>query len=137
MIERLFVDTAYVQALSNVRDQMHDRARALVARAETAEQWTTEAVLVEIGDGLAAYDRRFAATFIRACLIRARVRVIPVDRPILLKALALFESRRDKEWGLTDCISFVVMSQYGIASALTADRHFVQAGFRALMLEEF
>ncbi len=31
--------------------------------------------------------------------------------------------------------SFVVMEDMGIEQALTADAHFVQAGFRALMLE--
>lgn len=38
----------------------------------------------------------------------------------------------DKQWGLVDCISFVVMRERGIDEALTADHHFVQAGFRAL-----
>jgi predicted nucleic acid-binding protein len=47
----------------------------------------------------------------------------------------LFESRSDKEWGLTDYTSFVIMRQLGLSGALTADRHFPQAGFRALLLE--
>jgi predicted nucleic acid-binding protein len=47
--------------------------------------------------------------------------------------VSLYASRTDKEWSLTDCISFTVMSQYGIRDALTGDRHFEQAGFRALL----
>src|SRR5437899_12166806 len=43
--------------------------------------------------------------------------------------------RSDKEWGLTDCISFALMKQEGIAEALTADAHFRQAGCKALLLE--
>ena len=39
----------------------------------------------------------------------------------------------DKEWTLTDCISFVVMQREGITDALTADHHFEQAGFVALL----
>lgn len=50
--------------------------------------------------------------------------------------LDLYMSRTDKGWSLTDCISFVVMEQWKIADALTADHHFQQAGYRALMLEE-
>ncbi len=38
-----------------------------------------------------------------------------------------------KEWGLTDCLSFVVMQEMNITGALTTDRHFEQAGFSALM----
>ncbi len=41
----------------------------------------------------------------------------------------------DKEWGLVDCVSFVVMREHGIEAALTTDRHFIQAGFRALLRE--
>lgn len=41
----------------------------------------------------------------------------------------------DKEWGMTDCISFVVMQDMGIIDALTTDDHFRQAGFRALLIE--
>jgi hypothetical protein len=34
---------------------------------------------------------------------------------------------------LADCLSFVVMRERGLAAALTGDRHFVQAGFTALL----
>lgn len=36
-------------------------------------------------------------------------------------------------WSLTDCISFEVMGEFGLTEALTADHHFEQAGFRALL----
>ena len=45
----------------------------------------------------------------------------------------LYRERADKEWPLTDCISFVVMQEHGLAEALTADHHFEQAGFKALL----
>ena len=45
-----------------------------------------------------------------------------------------YRSRRDKEWSLTDCISFVVMEDEGLREALTGDRHFEQAGFVALLV---
>jgi uncharacterized protein len=49
------------------------------------------------------------------------------------EALKLYSSRPDKEWGLPDCISFVVMRTRGVKDALTADEHFQQAGFRAVL----
>jgi len=45
----------------------------------------------------------------------------------------LYTSRSDKEWSLTDCISFVVMKERGLTDALTPDRHFEQAGFKILL----
>jgi predicted nucleic acid-binding protein len=49
------------------------------------------------------------------------------------KGLTLHGQRQDKEWSLTDCISFVVMEERGITQALTYDHHFEQAGFTALL----
>jgi sugar lactone lactonase YvrE len=43
-------------------------------------------------------------------------------------------ARPDKTWSLTDCISFVVMQDEGLTTAVTTDHHFLQAGFNALML---
>jgi predicted nucleic acid-binding protein len=54
---------------------------------------------------------------------------------LLRRAFDLFRSRSDKSWGLTDCVSFILMQEAGITDALTADVHFQQAGFRALLLE--
>jgi predicted nucleic acid-binding protein len=53
------------------------------------------------------------------------------DHPVLRGFILL--SRPDKEWPLTDCISFVVMRRYDIVDALTADHHFEQAGFNLLL----
>jgi len=52
------------------------------------------------------------------------------------QGLALYRGRQDKDWGLTDCLSFALMEQEGMREALTADVHFRQAGFRALLLGE-
>ena len=49
------------------------------------------------------------------------------------RGLDLFVNRPDKEWSLTDCISFVVMREHGLTEALTADHHFEQAGFVRLL----
>jgi uncharacterized protein len=35
----------------------------------------------------------------------------------------------DKEWSVTDCISFTVMKDKSLTRALTGDHHFGQAGF--------
>ncbi len=50
-----------------------------------------------------------------------------------VNAWSLFERRIDKEWGLTDCYSFVVMKKFDIKQALTTDKHLEQAGFEILL----
>jgi predicted nucleic acid-binding protein len=62
-------------------------------------------------------------------------RICPITGVLFQEALDLFRSRTDKDWGLTDCVSFVLMMQEGVTEALTADLHFRQAGFSALLLE--
>jgi predicted nucleic acid-binding protein len=57
----------------------------------------------------------------------------PASTTLLAQSLRLFSQRPDKEWGLTDCSSFVIMQQKGLYAALTADHHFEQAGFLPLL----
>jgi predicted nucleic acid-binding protein len=59
--------------------------------------------------------------------------VVPVSDQLLREGVHLYGQRLDKEWSLTDCISFVVMQREGITEALTGDHHFEQAGFIALL----
>lgn len=65
-----------------------------------------------------------------------KIEIVPDSEELFSRAFELYKSRPDKEWGLTDCLSFVVMEERKLNAALTADRHFVQAGFRALLLDE-
>ena len=132
--DRLFLDTAFVIALLNPADQYHAIARRLAGRLRAADEvWVTESVLTEIGDGLAAANRGDVATFIEETYRTPNVKVVTVDTSLFSKALTLYRDRVDKQWGLTDCISFAVMNEHGLTDALTADKHFAQAGFTLLM----
>lgn len=134
---RLFLDTYFVQALLNQRDSYHGRALVLLPQVKRAtEVVVTEAVLAEVGNALSGTPqlRQLAAAFIRRCYAEPNMAVVPVDTALLARALELFESHGDKQWGLTDCISFIVMRDRGLLDAATGDRHFQQAGFRPLMV---
>lgn len=96
---------------------------------------TTEAILIEIGNALSTTHREAAVHFIDQCYVTSNIHVVSVDTGLLKRALNLYDERTDKEWGLTDCISFVVMSEQNLGDAMTTDRHFTQAGFRAIMRE--
>ncbi len=62
-----------------------------------------------------------------------RATIVPLGSQLLERGMQLMGERQDKDWSLTDCISFVVMKKHGIHDALTTDKHFEQAGFTALL----
>ncbi len=132
----LFLDTAFVQALLNKNDNYHAIAKKLFPKLREAQQvQTTEAILVEIGNALCASQREMAVDFIEHCYTTPNIQIVRVNTILLQKGLSLYKERGDKSWGLTDCISFVVMNEEGLTDAMTTDKHFIQAGFCALMRE--
>ena len=117
-----FLDTSFVVATLNGRDQHHARARALRPWLDRVHMFTTEAVLVEVANALAAAEREAACKFIDQCFqIPCRYRASPSIRGDLECGLALYRSRADKSWGLTDCISFEAMHEHNIREAFTAE----------------
>ena len=139
MPQRLaLLDTSFVLALENRDDPFHERAKSL------ADEFNREGgilllhwgILLEIGDGYARVARRT-----KGCGLLDKLRkeggfqIVPLTETLLQDAIALYGERIDKNWGLTDCASFVLMRQEGIVEALTADVHFRQAGFQALLLD--
>jgi predicted nucleic acid-binding protein len=133
---RLFLDTVFIQAILNKNDQYHQSALHLLPRVKTAKEvWLTEAILIEVGNALSGFNRQKVANFIRQCYQTNNMRVVNITTELFEQGLSLYESRLDKSWGLVDCLSFVVMQQQGLMDAVTSDRHFIQAGFRALLLE--
>jgi predicted nucleic acid-binding protein len=135
--DRFLLDTAFIQAFLDKHDSYYRQAVAFEPRVRSArEVWVTEAVLIEVANALSGINRIGAAEFISSCYRTPNMRVVTVDTPLLTHALDVYQSRQDKTWSLTDCISFVVMEQQGISQAVTTDRHFTQAGFQALLAEE-
>ncbi len=132
----VFLDTSYFIALFNRRDRFHARAVEAARRFAhgNTPMMTTDAVLIEIGNALSPLPARaLAAQIIAAVREAAAIEVARVDAPLFERGLALFRQRMDKEWGLTDCISFALMQQRGVTQALTADHHFEQAGFQIVL----
>ncbi len=132
-MKSVFADNFYFFALINDKDPARPKAEQFT-RTFKHRIVTTGWILMELGDGLSHLDNR--ATFI-ALLDRLRaspkVHVIPCQEEWFETGIALYRSRLDKQWSLTDCISFEVMRHEGITEALTGDHHFEQAGFVALL----
>jgi len=135
-VKQTFLDTLFVIALINRRDQYHEQADEVAFLYDGQPLITTDAILLEIGNAMARAFKPEAAQVIEDLLTSEDVQVVRLTPELFERAFALYKSRPDKEWGLVDCISFVVMQDAGVTDALTFDRHFEQAGFRALMRDQ-
>lgn len=135
-MKRIFADTFYFLALVSRSDEAHVLAAEFAAEAGV-RLVTTAWVLTELADGLAETGHRaeFAA-LLRDLESDPDVDVLLPDESLWRRGISLYDSRPDKGWSLSDCISFIVMRDLNIADALTGDHHFEQAGFVALLRSE-
>ena len=135
-MNKVFVDTAAWIALLNVDDLWHQEAHRL--RSELVDKnyvfITTDFVLLEIADALCLPKyKKNTANFLHSIYRLRSTKVILFNQNLFQAGLSLYEIRLDKDWGLTDCISFVVMQKEGLLEAFTSDKHFEQVGFNRLL----
>jgi predicted nucleic acid-binding protein len=132
-MKETFADTFYFLALLNPHDAAH--ARALVAsNVLKGKLVTTDYVLVEVADAFARpADRSRFLSLLMLLQADPNAEVVAASPELLAKGVELYRNRADKDWPLTDCLSFVVMQERRIAEALTGDDHFRQAGYTTLL----
>jgi len=132
----VFADASYWIALLNSKDALHEKANSLSRSLGHTEIVTSEMVLAEFlndfsGRGEAL--RNAAVRLIERVRRNPNASIVPQSSLQFQEALSLYAERIDKSWGLTDCSSIRIMQRDGLTRALTYDRHFVQAGFQALL----
>ena|SRR2546428_12615939 len=135
-MKRVFVDTAAWIALINEDDDLHTRAHEVLKqlRQRKARLLTTEFVLLEVADAFCSPPfRGKAITYLNGLRQMKHLHIVPIKQQLLNDAWTLFCQRPDKRWGLTDCTSFVTMTQEQIVEAFTSDHHYDQSGFIKLM----
>ena len=131
-----FLDTSYAIALSSFTDDYHHKALVIAQQLKASKTplVTTRAIILEIGNALSKQKYRSKSIKLLSSLEKDKtVTVIPLSEILYQKAFQLYCQRNDKNWGIVDCISFIVMEERRITEALTTDIHFQQAGFRALL----
>jgi uncharacterized protein len=132
----VFADTSYWIASFLPGDQLHEAADRAATACAGRLLVTSEFVLTELLNdfsGRGQHFRAFAADLVRDLRAAELTRVVPVSDELFEAALTLYEGRPDKKWSLTDCSSMVICERERIKDVLTHDRHFVQAGFNALL----
>ncbi|PZV18106.1 MAG: nucleic acid-binding protein [Leptolyngbya sp.] len=132
----LFTDTFYWTALINSSDDWHQRVIALTSSLKSTQIVTTEEVLLEVlnffcNQGIRS--RKQAVELVSDVLDNSSVEVVEQTHQSFVAGLALYRSRLDKGYSLTDCISMQTMRQLGISEVLTHDKHFTQEGFVILL----
>jgi hypothetical protein len=132
-MNRVFADAYDFFAILNPNDTSH--AQALAYATDHDEPIVTTAwVLTELADGLARTANRHAfSQLVDRIRAEPENEIVPPTEALMARGVQLYDSRPDKTWSLTDCISFVVMQDQGITGALTGDHHYEQAGFTALL----
>jgi len=133
---KVFVDTVAWIALLNTNDVLHEQAQQVMRtlRQQNARLITTEFVLLEVADALSAPPiRSQTVAFIEGLRQLPVLQITPASQSLLADGWSLYRQRSDKDWGLTDCTSFVVMTQGQIMQAFTSDHHFEQAQFVNLL----
>lgn len=133
-MKSVFADTSYYVALLSSTDHWHKKAVEWSERI-ARRIVVTEYILVELAGALSRGPARPVFVGLLEQLQNDPFSTIVEASPRLFRrGCELFGQRLDKEWSLTDCISFVVMKQRRLSEALTADHHFEQAGFKALLI---
>jgi len=132
----VFADTGYWVALLNPQDDLHPKATYLSKSLQPVHIVTSEGVLTEVLNDFSKrgeFFRKLAIRLIESLRSHANTTIIPQTSQQFDEALRLYSQRPDKEWSQTDCASFNIMEEHGMVEALAYDKHFVQAGFLALM----
>lgn len=130
----IFIDTGYLIAVFDPTDHLHTRAIGWGCTMTRRPLFTTTPVIIEFFNHFSAtYRRPQLSQFLAALSAAPGFSLLPVDHGLWDRSLALHRTRPDKDWSLTDCISFSVMTDHKITQALAYDHHFEQAGFEALL----
>ena len=136
MMRKVFTDTSGWLAIVIKSDFLHEKAVEVYSGLLNSESnfVTHDAVLLEIGNSLSKTKGREIAVKLKENIENSnRIELVSLSSEIIEVGWKLYAERSDKDWGIVDCISFIVMQRQNITEALTADKHFEQAGFIKLL----
>lgn len=135
-MRKVFTDTSGWLAIVIESDFLHEKAAETYSDLLNSDCnfVTHDAVLLEIGNSLSKTKARETAVKLRENIENSnRIELVSLSSEIIEAGWKLYAERSDKDWGIVDCISFIVMQRQNITEALTADKHFEQAGFIKLL----
>ena len=140
MNTEIFADSNYWLALFDRRDYLHTIAnKAMRSLSTNVYIVTSQVVFAELMEMCAKdtpYIKEQLITFIEGLTNDPNIILEPSTPKLHDDTVTFYRKHADKEWGFADCSSFVIMKRRKIREALTYDKHFIQAGFKALLRDE-
>jgi predicted nucleic acid-binding protein len=136
----VFADAGYWIAMLIPGDELHGKAETVTRQLWPCQIVTTEMVLVELlnfASGRGKNIRGLAAQTVKGLRTDPSVEVVAQTSGQFDEAIDRYASRLDQQWSATDCASFLLMEERHIGEALAHDHDFVQAGFVALLQEDY
>jgi uncharacterized protein len=128
---RVFVDTSAYFALADRRSGAHDSAQA-IGRQLIALRWrlfTTNFVLAETHALVLSRINRGIALQVLLAIDSSTTTVVRVSTRDERRAREILAQYDDKDFSLTDAVSFGVMERLHITHAFSFDADFSQYGF--------
>jgi predicted nucleic acid-binding protein len=129
----VFVDTSAFYALLVRTDDAHEDVRATFKRVldQRRPLRTTSFVIVET---MALLQHRVGLPAVKDFDedVLPAVRVTWVDEPLYRRGVDRLLREDRRQLSLVDCVSFELMLEQGLTTALAVDEHFAKAGFQVV-----
>lgn len=135
-MKKVFADTSGWLALVVKSDFLYEKAVEIYQNLlnQNYDFVTHDGILFEVGNSLSSVKARNTALKLKENIENSsRIELVTLSPELIESGWKLYAERLDKDWGIIDCISFVVMQRYDLTEALTTDRHFKQSGFTKLL----
>ena len=123
----VFLDSGYIIALANKKDNYHGNAARLselIQSKEFGEIFISDYVFDETMTYLFAKQNHSKAVEIGKRLLNSEIRLISVSESIFEQAWQLFQER--KNLSFTDCTNIKIMAENSIKNLATFDKEFQQ-----------
>ena len=137
-VRRVLVDSAAYFALADQDSLEHQRAVAVTTHLATEHRhlFTTNFIVAETHSLLLNRLGRDLAALVLQEIDRSAATIVRVSATDERRAREIITLHDDKDYSLTDALSFAVMERLRIGEAFTFDRHFAQYGFAVLGPEQ-
>ncbi len=132
MIEEvIFLDTSFLVAYYNKKDEHHKKARRWVEKVRfkklvlVISDYVFDELLTVV---LVRRGKDFSIQAGRKLRKDKRIFMIRVSENIFEEAWKIYEDFKDKKWSFTDCTSYKLIESLGIRKAASFDEHFKEFG---------